>query len=60
MKLRITHHSSAYWRATFDNPPLNLFDPEVAYELRELINQMETTLSNKTTYSTDRYCPLCI
>src|SRR5215831_20491884 len=43
MKLRITHHSPAYWRATFDNPPLNLLDPEVAYELRELINQMETS-----------------
>jgi len=43
MKLRITRHSPAYWRATFDNPPLNLLDPEVAYELRELINQMETS-----------------
>lgn len=43
MKLRITHHSPAYWRATFDNPPLNLLDPEVGSELRELINQMETS-----------------
>jgi enoyl-CoA hydratase/carnithine racemase len=43
MKLRVTQHSPAYWRATFDNPPLNLLDPEVAYELRELINQMETS-----------------
>ena len=43
MKIRITHHSPAYWQATFDNPPLNLFDPEVGYELRELINQMETS-----------------
>jgi enoyl-CoA hydratase/carnithine racemase len=42
-KLRITRHSPAYWRATFDNPPLNLLDPEVATELRELINQMETS-----------------
>ena len=42
MKLRITHHSPAYWRATFDNPPLNLLDPEVTYELRNLINQIET------------------
>jgi enoyl-CoA hydratase/carnithine racemase len=43
MKLRITHHSPAYWRATFDNPPLNLLDPEVGSELRELINQIETS-----------------
>jgi len=41
--LRITHHSPAYWRATFDYPPLNLLDPEVTYELRELIDQMETS-----------------
>jgi enoyl-CoA hydratase/carnithine racemase len=40
-KLRITHQSPAYWRATFDNPPLNLLDPEVGSELRDLINQME-------------------
>jgi enoyl-CoA hydratase/carnithine racemase len=40
-KLRITHHSSAYWRVTFDNPPLTLLDPEVTYELRDLVNQME-------------------
>ena len=41
MKLRVTHHTPAYWRVTFDNPPLNLLDPEVTYELRDLINQME-------------------
>lgn len=43
MKLRVTHHTPAYWRVTFDNPPLNLLDPEVTYELRDLINQMEIT-----------------
>jgi enoyl-CoA hydratase/carnithine racemase len=42
MKLRITHHSPAYWGATFDNPPLNLLDPDVTYELQDLIDQMET------------------
>jgi enoyl-CoA hydratase/carnithine racemase len=42
-KLRITHHSPSYWRVTFDNPPLNLLDPEVTYELRDLMNQMEVT-----------------
>ena len=31
MKLRITHHSPAYWRSTFDNPPLNLMDPETKW-----------------------------
>ena len=42
MKLRITHQSPAYRQATFDNPPLNLLDPEVTYELRNLIDQIET------------------
>ena len=42
MKLRITHHSPAYWRVTFDNPSLNLMDPELTYELRDLIDQIET------------------
>src|SRR5918996_2583141 len=41
MKLCVTHHSPAYWRVTFDNPPLNLLDPEVTNELQDLINQME-------------------
>jgi enoyl-CoA hydratase/carnithine racemase len=40
-KLRITRQSPAYWRVTFDNPPLNLIDPDVLHELRDLINQFE-------------------
>ena len=40
-KLHITCHSPAYWRVTFDNPPLNLIDPDVLHELRDLINQFE-------------------
>ena len=41
-KLLITRHSPAYRRVTFDNPPLNLIDPEVLHELQDLINQFET------------------
>jgi enoyl-CoA hydratase/carnithine racemase len=41
MKLRITHHTPAYWRVTFDNPPLNLIDPEIIHELQDLIYQFE-------------------
>ena len=40
-KLRVTLHSPAYWRVTFDNPPLNLIDPEILHELQDLINQFE-------------------
>ena len=38
-KLRITQHSPAYWRVTFDNPSLNLIDPDILHELQDLINQ---------------------
>jgi enoyl-CoA hydratase/carnithine racemase len=30
-----------YWRATFDNPPVNLFDPAVFAALRVLVDEME-------------------
>lgn len=41
MRLKITQHNAAYWRVTIDNPPLNLFDQEVAEELTALIERLE-------------------
>ena len=35
--LNVTKVSPAYWRATFDDPPLNLFDPETFAALRLLM-----------------------
>ena len=35
-KLLITRHSPAYWRVTFDNPPLNLIDPHLLLSRRML------------------------
>src|SRR6185312_2352770 len=32
----------AYWRATFQNPPINLLDPEVYASLRLLLDRIET------------------
>ena len=46
-KLRIIRHSPAYWRVTFDNPPLNLIEPEVLHELQDLINQFEAATELK-------------
>jgi len=46
-KLRITCCSPAYWKVTFDNPPLNLIDPDVLHELKELINQFEAAANNE-------------
>lgn len=41
MKLHLIQRSSAYWRVTIDNPPLNLFDPELSDELESLIARLE-------------------
>lgn len=39
--LRIERKSAQYWRATFDNPPLNLLDREVLLALRDLLDTLE-------------------
>jgi len=39
--LQVRKASPGYWRATFDNPPVNLFDPAMFVALRALIDEME-------------------
>lgn len=41
-QLRIAHLSPALWRVTFDNPPINLLNPDTIGELRDLIAAMES------------------
>ena len=41
-QIRITRVSSAYWRITFDNPPLNVMGPQFVREFREIIAAVET------------------
>ena len=33
----LTRRSPAYWRATFNHPPLNIFGPETIPQLNEVI-----------------------
>ncbi|MCF6405064.1 enoyl-CoA hydratase/isomerase family protein [Chitinophaga filiformis] len=33
--------STAYWKVTIDNPPVNVFDPEFSRQLMSLIDQLE-------------------
>ena len=40
-QIRLTRTSSAYWRITFDNPPLNLMGPQFVREFREIITTIE-------------------
>ena len=41
-QIRISRPSPAYWRITFDNPPLNLMGPQFVQEFREIIAAIET------------------
>jgi enoyl-CoA hydratase/carnithine racemase len=41
-QIRLSRSSAAYWRVTFDNPPLNLMGPEFVLELREIMTALET------------------
>jgi enoyl-CoA hydratase/carnithine racemase len=40
-QIRITRPSAAYWRITFDNPPLNVMGPQFVRELRKIIADLE-------------------
>jgi enoyl-CoA hydratase/carnithine racemase len=40
-QIRVTRTSSAYWRVTFDNPPLNVMGPQFVREFREIIAAVE-------------------
>jgi enoyl-CoA hydratase/carnithine racemase len=41
-QIKLTRLSSAYWRVTFDNPPLNVMGPQFVCEFREIIRDVET------------------
>lgn len=40
-QVRIERRTPEYWRATLDNPPLNIMGPEMVAELAVLINEIE-------------------
>ena len=40
-QLRLTQLSPAYWRVTFDNPPLNLMGPQFVLEFRDVLAAIE-------------------
>lgn len=40
--LTVRQQSPEYWRVTFDNPPVNLFDPEMIRDLQELTTRLES------------------
>jgi enoyl-CoA hydratase/carnithine racemase len=40
-QIRLTRSSSACWRVTFNNPPLNVMGPQFVREMREIITAIE-------------------
>ena len=40
-QIRITRRSPAYWRVTFDNPPINVMGPEMVKQFQEVIDALE-------------------
>jgi len=38
----LTKHSPAYWRVTFNHPPVNIFGPKTSPQLNEIITAIET------------------
>src|SRR6266446_4816861 len=41
-RILLTRQSPAYWRVTFNHPPLNIFGPETIPQLNEIITALET------------------
>jgi len=41
-QILLTRRSPAYWRVTFNNPPLNIFGPDAIPQLNEIITALET------------------
>ena len=41
-QILLTRRSPAYWRVTFNHPPLNIFGPETIPQLNEIITALET------------------
>src|SRR5438067_8372680 len=41
-QILLTRQSSAYWRVTFNHPPLNIFGPETIPQLNEILTALET------------------
>src|SRR5436309_8269451 len=41
-QILLTRRSPAYWRVTFNHPPLNIFGPDAIPQLNEIITALET------------------
>lgn len=42
LQIRVERRSPAYWRVTFDNPPINVMGPPMVGQFHEIVNAFET------------------
>jgi enoyl-CoA hydratase/carnithine racemase len=42
MQIRLNRVSHACWRVVFDNPPLNLMDPQFVLQYRDIVDAIES------------------
>jgi enoyl-CoA hydratase/carnithine racemase len=47
LQLRLTQRSPAYWRVTFDNPPINVMGPETVRQFQQVIASIEASAELK-------------
>jgi enoyl-CoA hydratase/carnithine racemase len=40
-QIRVTQRSPAYWRVTFDNPPINVMGPEMVRQFQKVMSALE-------------------
>src|SRR4051812_24572871 len=40
-EIRLNRRSPAYWRVTFDNPPINVMGPEMVRQFQEVMDALE-------------------
>jgi hypothetical protein len=51
-RISVARRSPAYWRVTFDHPPLNIFGPESSLELGRVIAHLENDETSRWSSST--------
>jgi enoyl-CoA hydratase/carnithine racemase len=53
-QILLTRRSTAYWRVTFNHPPLNIFGPKTIPQLNQIITAIETDKELKVVVLTAR------
>ena len=53
-QIKVRQESPAYWRVTFDNPPINVMGPDFVRQFQEVIDAIEADEHVRSSSSTAR------